>query len=480
MNNTVNNHLPRFFAARIAVTVILFMCGPACDQVDNRLEFPEVGPVVTFDREGMDEELLLFLDEQIAQIEQHPNSSALRGRLGMTFHVNELNDAAHKSYEQAATLDPYEFKWHYFGALLAADNGDYENALQKINVAVTIDPTYVAAWLWKGTWSIEIGSYEEAKSAFEQATKVSPSPAALIGTAHALIELGEHVTAVAMLEDLGRQFFHPQLYRQLARCYRELGNESKLAVANELAKYPGEIAWEDPLLQKRIPLIRGYGGRLARAQKLLQLNRINEAIAELDEIRAKFPVQPALISSYAWAYAARGTPELASEELLIGIEEYPDHQPFYTQLGDLMYLGGHYEDAMTLLARAEEFNPRDAQALELQAKVLIQLERMDEAVDVIDRSLQLGSENPAQLHLQLGTIAGTKEDWPTAINNLSRVVELDPRNAQGHVLLSHAYEASDQHELALQTLGWAQRLGIPRAQLEPSFSRITQAEETSE
>ena len=465
---------------RIAILFVLFAYTSGCDRADNRLKFPDVEPVVAFEREGIDEELLLFLDEQIAQIELYPNSAALRGRLGMTFHVNELNDAAYETYEQAAILDPYDFKWVYFGALLASASGEYETALQKVSIAVSIDPTYVAAWMWKGTWSIETGSYAEAKSAFERAYKLNPRPEAMIGTSHALIELGELETAVTLLEDLARQFSHPQVFRLLARCYRELGDESKLAIANALSKDTAELVWEDPVLQKRMHLIRGYGGRLARAQRMLRANRIVEAILELDEMRTKFPTQPSLISTFAWAYAARGTPELASEELLIGIEEFPHHQPFYTQLGDLMYLGGNHEDALTLLARAAELNPRDAQVFELQAKVLIALERIDEAVGAIEQALQWGSENAPQLYLQMGSIAGMQEDWDNAINNLEQVIDLEPRNIQGHVLLSHAYESSGEHELALQALGWAQRLGISREQLEPSFSLITQAEEPSE
>ena len=465
---------------RVWVVASLILILTACEPSATRLEFPDVTRVVEFERVDVDTELLEFLDQQIAQIQENPGSSALRGRLAMSFDANEFKDAALATYEQAAVLDPFDFKWAYMSSLVAAANGNHEVALQKLDQALLNDPLYVAAWMWKGTWSIELGLYSEAKAAFQRAYQIAPNPPALIGMTQANIELGECASAVDVLEELAVQFPHPHVQRLLAKCYRELGDESKLQVASALGSYPGELSWDDQLTQQLVSLVRGYGGRLTRAQKLLQGNRSQEAIVELNEIRARFPVQPSLVSTFAWAYAADGSADLAINELLIGIEEFVDHQPFYTQLGDLLFLQGHVEDALTLLQHATQLNPRDPQALELLAKVLVRQEKFEEAERALDKALELGSINTAELHMQLGLIAGLKRDWPNVIDHLSKVVELDPRNARGHVLLSRAYEESDDEDQARQTLEWAQLLGFSSEQLEAAIPRIETDEESSE
>ncbi len=56
-----------------------------------------------------------------------------------------------ETYTQAEALDPCDFRWPYFRAVLVAESGDFDSAVPIIDHALTLDPEYAPAWLYKGT-----------------------------------------------------------------------------------------------------------------------------------------------------------------------------------------------------------------------------------------------------------------------------------------------------------------------------------------
>ena len=75
-------------------------------------------------------------------------------------------DAALASYQQAEALDQTgdqtlhqrSAKWPYFQALLHADRGQQQLAVAALERAVAINAGYGPAWLWKGTWLLDMGT----------------------------------------------------------------------------------------------------------------------------------------------------------------------------------------------------------------------------------------------------------------------------------------------------------------------------------
>ena len=108
-------------------------------------------------------------------------SGLVRGRLGMAYDVNGLRDAALVTYEQAEILDPDDFRWPYFRALLIAETGELEQAIKTLERALAIDPDYAPAWLWRGAWLLEDGLLDEAMIAFQQAFDLEAGSVATFG-----------------------------------------------------------------------------------------------------------------------------------------------------------------------------------------------------------------------------------------------------------------------------------------------------------
>ena len=205
---------------------------------------------------------------------------------------------------------------------------------------------------------------------------------------------------------------------------------------------------------------------MSKAQRLLQARRVEEALVELTALRETYTERPALVSTLAWAYSTQGNTDLAIEALQIGIEEHPDHQPFYTQLGDLLSMTGSFDVALGLLEKSVELNPLDAEAHFKLGYALMQLGAMDEAVSSFEEALEFGSVSAPQIYIHLGTIAGYRRDWNEAIAHFKKTIDLDPRNVVGHERLCVVYIEAGKFDELDTALEWAAKLAIPDEEFE--------------
>ena len=101
-----------------------------------------------------------------------PTSALARGRLGMAYDVNGLQEEALLTYQQAAALDSTDFRWPYYSAHLVVKGGEYDQALVLLERALNIDNKYAPGWLWRGSWLLKLDY--EAIAAFERANELNP------------------------------------------------------------------------------------------------------------------------------------------------------------------------------------------------------------------------------------------------------------------------------------------------------------------
>jgi tetratricopeptide (TPR) repeat protein len=379
----------------------------------------------------------------------------------MTYDVNNWSRQSLPVYEQAHTLDPFEFMWPYFGAHQSAKLGELGDAVRKIEVALGIDPDYSAGWLWLGTWLLKMDRFEEAESAFERAYSIDQSFYSILGKARVKLRSGKSQEAIDLLEPLRVKTLHPEIFRMLATAYEDLRRTNEARVARALGQQEAALIWPDSVMLRREKHIRGFGERLNRAQRMLQAKRIEESVQELLSLRTQYGDRPALISTLAWAYSAQGETTMAMETLQIGIEASPDHQPYFTQLGDLVSLTGNLGTAEGLLRRSVELNESDPEAHLRLGIVLMQQERFDEAISSFSAVLELGSSAVAEAHLHLGTIEGYRKHWDEAERHFKRTIELNPRFVDAHERLCYVYIESRQFDELDVALWWTQQLAIP-------------------
>ncbi|MCS5567457.1 MAG: hypothetical protein NZ743_05455, partial [Pseudomonadales bacterium] len=101
----------------------------------------------TVETKDIDADLADLLSVTLNQAKSAPRSGAIRGQLAMTYDVNGFPDAALPTYTQAEALEPANFAWPYFQAMLFAKRNEPENAVIAMKRALKLDPEYVPAWL---------------------------------------------------------------------------------------------------------------------------------------------------------------------------------------------------------------------------------------------------------------------------------------------------------------------------------------------
>lgn len=453
----------------------------SCWSCSNSVQAPEiVDSAYVIDTSQIDLELAETIEESLDLIEKTPYSASLRGRLGMIYEVNHFADAARVMYKQASTLDAREFTWWYFGALLDQQKGAFDSALEKIDNAIDIDHGYVPAHLHRGNWLLHQNRLAEALESFGDAAALGAGSPSAVGIAQVHLRREEFAEVVDVLVPYVESLPHPQIWRLLATAYGRLGMDAEAEVARALSKEATPLHWMDPLRQRPNKYVRGFGRRIVFAQSLLRADRYDDALKELERLLDIKPNDEALISNLAVAYEKTHQPEKAKEILERGIELMPEQFRFYVQLGDLMYRGGHNEDALALLTQSTTINQRNPGAYERLGSVLMRLERFDEAIAAFEDAIGFGFSDVAGIRLRIGTIYGYLEQWNEAVAEFSQVVELDPGNTNGHVYLVHALIEQGELDKAESALTWARRLRVDSELLAPPESLLEQRRNQTE
>jgi len=142
---------------------------------------------VAVDLEGKEADTRALLQSMLEAARANPRSTQARGQLGTAYEMNGFADAALASYVQAEKLDTQSFLWPYSRALLLGCNNNsspacsasrinYDAALVTLDRALTIDDSYVPAWLWRASWLDELGRHDEAMAAYRRALELGSSP----------------------------------------------------------------------------------------------------------------------------------------------------------------------------------------------------------------------------------------------------------------------------------------------------------------
>ncbi len=435
-----------------------------------------VGPPPTVPLDTADRELVELIDDLVGSINSLPHSADMRGRLGMAYEVNDFHTEAMATYAQAEALDPQDFRWRYFGALLVAESGDFESALPMIEGALALDSGYVPAWLYRGVWLNALGRYAEARDAFAQARALGATQNADTGTARALVGEGRYEEALALLLPLVEETKHPQAFRLLGRAYQALGRPDDARIATARGKDPTPMTWRDPLQHQKWQFEASLGRRLMHAERLLEAGRFEEAVEVLEPIRERGVQENAVYINLALAYARSGRTEMAIEVAEEGLVGSPDNYRYDNVFAGIYQNEGDDERAMQHLRRSVELQPAQVWPYERMARLLMDQGAYVEALAAVDDALRYGSENHEQLYYTAGLLEGVQERWPEAVARFEQATALDASYTMAYVYLGRCLAEMGRFEEAGQALAWAARLDTHPVELASAQSRLAELE----
>ena len=428
------------------------------------------------DLTAADERLRAFLTRLHVGAVGAPESAELRGRLAMAYDANDFDEAAIAAYAQTEALDPTNFSWPYYRALLLGKAGDFPQALAALDRAAAIDDTYVPLWLWCAEWLRELGRMEEANEAYDRAAAAGGDSLAQAGRAQILLDAGQAAEALAILEPLNKEHPHPHQERMLGQAYRMLGRAEDARIAMARGRDAAPLRWLDPRMDQRRQYIEGYSGRLRYAQELVRGGRAQEALRVIEPLREEHATDTALVGTLAWAYNTNDQTDHALEVLKAGLAANPKHARYHRHLATVYRKRGDKKRQRHHLSLLLQANLADAWAHEELALLATQEGRYDEAIASYDAALAYGAASPANMHHSVGLIEGARENWDAAIVRFQKVVAIDEAFTIGHIYLGRCLAEAGRFDEARERLAWAERLGTHPTELADARARLRNIE----
>lgn len=419
-----------------------------------------------------DPELARFLDGLYDAALAKPADDEARGRLAMAYEMNDFEDAAVVVYRQAEILDPGEFRWPYFLALLTTGTGDTEAALKPLDRALALDPDYAPAWLLRASLLRDLGDDDDAAAAYRRAQDLGEEVHALAGLAQLALRRSRPGDALALLGTVKRDDRHPQVYRLLGRAYQALGRTDEARIAMARAKDTEPLRWADPRFAEKSRYVMSQGGLLALAEDAMKARDFETAVSILAPLRARFPDDKALLGNLAIAYGRLGRGRQAFDVLRHAFAVDSEHWPFHNAMATVLDASGDRERARHHLEQSLELNPAQAWVHERLGRIWMEEGEHDKALAALNDAVQYGIDEPATVFHLAGSIEGARERWPEAIAYFERAVALDESHAAAYVHLALCLAEVGRLDEATAALDWAAKIGSRPREVAAARARL--------
>jgi arylsulfatase A-like enzyme/tetratricopeptide (TPR) repeat protein len=166
--------------------------------------------------------------------------------------------------------------------------------------------------------------------------------------------------------------------------------------------------------------------------------RYEEAVPLLERVLQQAPDMPVANMQYGMAQARLKNYSKALEPLKKAVELLPDNGMGHYELGLVLYENGDWKGAAPEFEAAVARAPRWADAHFSLASVYARIDRVPEALELLNRTLELASDH-FQANLLRGRILSLQGDPVGALPNLRRAVELQPQSREAHLFLAENY-----------------------------------------
>ncbi|HUI76583.1 MAG TPA: tetratricopeptide repeat protein [Bryobacteraceae bacterium] len=354
-----------------------------------------VPPVPAVTLEGMDTEVRAVVQAAHQQAAAQPSSGQASGRLGMVLHAHSLYQPAMLSYQRAIRLEPKEFAWRYYLALVLQQISQPDKALEAFSAALRIRPDYAPAVLRRGDLLFQMGRFQESAAAYESVLAKDPASAdALYGLGR--VRYAQHDMSAA--EDLYRRASqaYPKFgaaYYGLAMAGRSLGHDADSAKNFELSKrFTGDHpSTSDPLLSQMGALTTGVFRRFEQANSLAKQGDMEEAARLNEEVLARDPDNLSALLNLLYLARFLNRFDNQVDTLYSRAQRIDPRVPLiYDYYGVVMVREGKYEAAMAALRKALDLRPNYAEPHKWMGEVL---ERQNQIAGAIENyQLALAAE----------------------------------------------------------------------------------------
>jgi tetratricopeptide (TPR) repeat protein len=365
---------------------------------------------------------------------REPTSAAAIGSLCVAYHADMFFDQADRCYALVIEMEPSQWRWRYYRALIQAERGGGESLVENLRRVVAQSPDFGPAWQRLGDALFKARRYDEARQAWERASTAVPSEAnqppprhvtevplsayANVGLARIAILEGDAMRAREILERVAADA--PQFssaLRLLADVNRSLGRQ---ADAERLVYRANRLQPFAPYLD---PMVDDLARESRNSTLLLRLSS-----------------EANLAVNAEWAgYLTRRA-----------LEFDPDNPEAVVKLGRVLRTVGRNEEALEYFQRYHQMVPGDVLGLAHIGSCLSAMGRYEEAESYLRRAVD-GIDDP-QTHYNLGLLLSITNRAGEAIAEYQKALARDPMHADARLNMATALARQGRMDLALGEL----------------------------
>jgi tetratricopeptide (TPR) repeat protein len=376
----------------------------------------------------------VHLAERYAAARNEPTSAAAVGPLCVAYHADMFFDEADRCYALVLELDPSQWRWRYYRALIQAERGGGGSLVENLRRVVAQAPDFGPAWLRLGDALFKAREYDAARDAWERVralravdanqrsprhvTEVPLSAYASMGLARLALVQGDASRAREILEGVAADApLFSSAPRLLADVYRSLGRhddaERAIYRANRL----------QPFAPHADPMVDDLARESRNSTLLLRLS--SEANLAVNAEWAEYLTRRAL-------------------------EFDPDNPEAVVKLGRVLRTVGRNDEALKFFQRYHEMVPGDFLGLAHIGSCLSAMGRYAEAESYLRRAVA-GIDDP-QTHYNLGLLLSITDRAGEAIGEYEKALARDPMHADARLNMATALARQGRMDRAVQEL----------------------------
>jgi len=435
-------------------------------------------PPLPPDLDALDPELGRLAREHAAKVRADPENALAVATLALVYESNRLWPQAQACYERAASLDASEPAWPYHAAMTRMWGNDFAGASDAADMLRAKFPQFAPAHFLRGDLALEQGDFELARACLERAAQLAPGapqPRAALGDA--LLRRGDAQAAVRELEaalTIDPEFGSAR--HLLGSALLRLGESERAssefaAKTQERPRMLGD-AWSERAQEFSV-LVEV---RVERALKLMDQNRVEEAVQLLELARRTRPGELQVLVNLGIAYLRLGKQEAAQDALEAALRLAPDDFRVHLNLAGLHFSAQRFELARQAALRAASISPAVAQAHFLAGKSAIELELWDPGLASLREARRLEPANVMFLR-EFASAARRAGQLQEARSTFEELAKLAPASWQPLAELARVCAQQGDWSAARDAIGRARAIAPQEAALaalEAEFSRREQ------
>jgi len=361
-------------------------------------------------------------------VQENPRSDDAWGQLGMILHAHQYETAAAECYAQAHQLNPSEFRWLYYLAVLQEAPAPGQ-AIANFRKSVELAPEVAMLRIRFAELLDTQGELDKAKSQLQAALKLKP------GDARAQLRLAQinykqknyaKASEWAGKSQLGSPG-HADTYRLLAQLSRRDNHNEKAAAQLELARLApvqGNV-WPDAFLQQ-VQLKRLDPQWFAvKGSQLIEAGNFEEGVAVLEQLVKEHPKNLNFQMQLALAYTAARKLDQAEETLDTAIKQQPKSFDLLQLRASVAMLKQQWQKALEWCHAAIKIDPKSAAAHYNLAVCLLKLNDASKARGALEEAIKL-EPSLMQARLQLVQLLSQQGKSDAARRVIAATEELAP------------------------------------------------------